>query len=206
MKERFQYAPDAGAGSGAVEGQEGSQEAQAQGSKDQAVQEGQPAGKTYTDAELSGIIARKQSEQVDKLLKDLGIESQGSLKDRISALKKYEDAHKSEMDKAVEGKTAAERAAQEAIARAEKAEAKAEALIAGVDPGKMDRFMRLALTYDGETVQDKVAAAIKENPEFKMQGTGAGPAPALGGKVKNQGAPADQAATAAFRAALGLKN
>lgn len=158
--------------------------------------------KTYTEEELGQVVARKQAEQVNKLLTDLGIENTGTLKERIAALKKYEDEHKTELQKEKEAREAAEKARQEAITRAEQAEAKAEAIVLGVDPTKAERFMKLAMTYEGATVQERVKAALTDNPEFK----GAKPdTPNLNSKIKNQMTPEATAADIAFKQALGLK-
>jgi uncharacterized small protein (DUF1192 family) len=158
--------------------------------------------KTYTEEELGQVVARKQAEQVNKLLTELGIENTGSLKERIAALKKYEDEHKTELQKEKEAREAAEKAMAGAITRAEQAEAKAEAIVLGVDPAKAERFMKLAMTYEGTTVQEKVKAALTDNPEFK----GAKPdTPNLNSKIKNQLTPEATAADIAFKQALGLK-
>jgi uncharacterized small protein (DUF1192 family) len=159
--------------------------------------------KTYTEEEVNGLLARKQSEQVDRMLKDLGIESSGTLKERIAALKKYEDEHKTEIQKEKEARTAAETRLQEAQTRADKAEAKAEALAVGVPAAKAERFVKIAMTYEGETVAEKVAAAIKDNPEFR--GETAPEIPNANTKVKSQGSPEADKVRAAFNAALGLK-
>lgn len=158
--------------------------------------------KTYSEEELNGIVARRKSEEVDSLLKDLGIESKGSLKDRLAALKKYEDEHKSELDKEKEGKSAAEKARDEAITRAERAEAKAEALALGVDPEKIDRFLKVVGAYDGDTMTAKVKAALEDLPDFKSQGI---KIPNLKTQIKNQSTPEVDQAKAAFGAALGLQ-
>lgn len=160
--------------------------------------------KKYTDKELNDIIKGKQSEQVDKLLKDFGIESTGSLKDRIAALKKYEDEHKTELDKEKEGRTAAEKARAEAEARANKAEAKAEALALGVPKDKVDDFITLAMGEEGATMAAKVAAALEKRPYFKE--AAAPEAPNLGQRIKTQTTPEVDAAKAAFNAALGIRS
>lgn len=160
-----------------------------------------PAPKTYSEEELNGIVARRKSEEVDSLLKDLGIESKGSLKDRIAALKKYEDEHKSELDKEKESRTTAEKARDEAISRAERAEAKAEALGMGVDPEKIDRFLKVVGAYDGDTMSAKVKAALEDLPDFKVQGV---KIPNLKTPIKNQTTPEADAAKAAFNSALGI--
>jgi uncharacterized small protein (DUF1192 family) len=164
----------------------------------------EPAEKKYSDKELNDIIKGKQTEQVDKLLKDLGIESTGSLKDRIAALKKYEDEHKTELDKEKEGRTAAEKARAEAEARANKAEAKAEALALGVPKDKVDDFITLAMGEEGATMAAKVAAALEKRPYFKE--AAAPEAPNLGQRIKTQTTPEVDAAKAAFNAALGIRS
>lgn len=159
--------------------------------------------KKYTDAELNDIIKGKQSEQVNKLLKDLGIESQGSLKERIAALKKYEDEHKTELDKEKEGRSAAEKARDEAVTRADKAEAKAEALALGVPADRADDLVSLAMSEQGETIKDKVTNALTKRPWMKEPTTP--PAPNANGRIHNQTLTSAEQAQSTFNQALGLR-
>lgn len=143
-----------------------------------------PAKKEMTQAEIDTLIAGAKREGGEKLWKKHGFESEKAFDDFLTASKAEADAKKSETQKEKDAREAAEKREQEALARADKAEAKAEALANGVPADKADRFIKLAMTYDGDTVQAKVKAALAENPEFKGQATP--PIPSQNTRIKNQ--------------------
>lgn len=143
-----------------------------------------PAKKEMTQAELDALVAGAKKEGGEKLWKKHGFENEKAFEDFLTMSKAAEDAKKTETQKEKEAREAAEKREREAIARADKAEAKAEALAQGVPADRADRFIKLAMTYDGDTVQAKVKAALVENPEFK--GQTAQQIPSQNTKVKNQ--------------------
>lgn len=126
-----------------------------------------PAKKEMTQTEIDALVAGAKKEGGEKLWKKHGFESEKAFEDFLTASKADADAKKTESQKNQDAKDAAEKREREANARADKAEAKAEALSLGVSPEKADRFIKLAMTYDGDTMKAKVEAALKENPEFK---------------------------------------
>lgn len=154
----------------------------------------------YTDSQLNDMLAARQGEQVAKLLKELGAESTGKLKDDMKALKALQDANKTEAEKLAASAKEATDKLTAAETRALNAEIKAELLGAGVPKDKIDRALKLVPGYEGETVEAKVAALVKEFPEFK----GAA-GQNFGGASKNQGADENATLLAQARAAAGLK-
>lgn len=143
-----------------------------------------PAKKEMTQAELDTLIAGAKKEGGEKLWKKYGFDNEKAFDDFLTTSKAEAEAKKSETQKEKDAREAAEKREKEALARADKAEAKAEALALGVPADKVDRFIKLAMTYDGDTVQVKVKAAIAENPEFKGQTTQM--IPSQNTKVRNQ--------------------
>jgi len=82
------------------------------------------------------------------------------------------------------------------------AETKAEAMIQGVDPARIDRAAKLIATYDGDTAAAKVTAFLTENPEFK---TGTPVLPKGGAGFKSQGSDGAASLKADVSKAFGLK-
>jgi hypothetical protein len=143
-----------------------------------------PAKKEMTQAELDTLIAGAKKEGGEKLWRKYGFDNEKAFDDFLTTSKAEAEAKKSETQKEKDAREAAEKREKEALARADKAEAKAEALALGVPADKADRFIKLAMTYEGDTVQAKVKAALTENPEFK--GQAAQQIPSQNNKVRNQ--------------------
>lgn len=143
-----------------------------------------PAKKEMTQAELDTLIAGAKKEGGEKLWRKYGFDNEKAFDDFLTTSKAEAEAKKSETQKEKDAREAAEKREKEALARADKAEAKAEALALGVPADKADRFIKLAMTYEGDTVQAKVKAALAENPEFK--GQAAQQIPSQNNKVRNQ--------------------
>ena len=114
--------------------------------------------KTFTQEEVNAINVKTKN----KFYKDLGFKDEEAYKEDL--------ATKQANMGAVEKLAAAELANSETLTRAEVAEAKVAVLELGVPKNKADRVIKLAKTYDGETMADKVAAVLKEYPEFKAAG------------------------------------
>lgn len=163
--------------------------------------ETKPSG--LTNKEVNDLIKAKESAAVAKLLKEAGVESTGKLKEDLAALKTWQESQKTEAEKlAGQNKEYGEKLTA-AEARALAAETKAEAMIAGVDPAKVDRAAKLIPAYDGETAADKVKAFLAENPEFLAA---KGPVMPTTGKVKGGQDPTLDALKANVGKAFGLKN
>jgi hypothetical protein len=114
--------------------------------------------KTFTQEEVNAINIKTKN----KFYKDLGFKDEEAYKEDL--------ATKQANMGAVEKLAAAELANSETLTRAEVAEAKVAVLELGVPKNKADRVIKLAKTYDGENMADKVAAVLKEYPEFKAAG------------------------------------
>lgn len=128
------------------------------------------SGRTFTQAELDAILEKRLKRAEKKWQTDA--EKRASEKDlsEVEKLKKQLE----ERDSAQAAKAA--KAAKRAVA----AEAKAQALAAGVDPKRVERFARLVdlsdveIDDDGEFDTDEVSTAVtrilEEFPEFKAAG------------------------------------
>lgn len=164
--------------------------------------QGKPEAK-YTDDQVNAFKADAKREAVAQLLKEAGVESTGKLKEDLATLKKIQDAEKTEAQRLADANKETGEKLTAAEARALAAEIKAEAMILGVDPAKVERAAKLIPAYDGDNPKAKVEAFLKENPEFKS-GSPTPVPPGAGGKTKNQGTPEAVKAAADVRAAMGL--
>jgi hypothetical protein len=148
-------------------------------------------------------VAKAKGDSIAALLKEHGLESTGKLKEDLKVLKDFRDKDKTEAQKLADANKETGEKLTAAETRALAAEVKVQAMIAGVDPAKVERAAKLIPAYDGDTPQAKVEAFLKENPEFKATGGQQVP-PGAGSKVKNQGTPEAMKAMADARAAMGL--
>jgi galactitol-specific phosphotransferase system IIB component len=143
----------------------------------QGVAEQKPESqKTFSQEDVNNLIAKESKNAVEKILKDLGVQDAKSAK--------------------------TEAAKTEAEAKANAAEAKFAAIAAGVPVDKADKVVKLAMAYDGETIQDKISAVLAEIPELKGQPQAQ--APSLGGKTNNQATSDIDKMLAEARKAAGL--
>ena len=145
--------------SDAVESQATEQPAQATGQE-------APEVAKYTDKQLNDLIAKNAAKAAEKaraeLLGSIGVKDASE----IEALKKAREAQMTEAEKlkaeldALKGADAESKKAADAI-RAENA-----ALKKGVPADKVGRVVKLSAGYDGESVEERVAAVLEEFPEF----------------------------------------
>jgi hypothetical protein len=142
----------------------------------------EPMAKKYSDEDRNAFELKAKGEATANLLKELGVESTGKLKEDMKLLKKIQDEGKTEAERnaaaakdATDGKTAAER-------RADIAEMKIEALTLGVDKTRLDDLIILAEKEEGATIAEKVKNAIEKRPWLKGEDKPAD----FGGKVKGQ--------------------
>lgn len=183
---------DGGAAGGAGEGEppaagestEGTPPAGTEGAAD----EGKPAGKTFTQAEVAEMVAKERTKATKAAEAEAAKAAERAKLDETERLK----AEKADAETAAEARIAA------ANARLIAADAKAAALDAGVKPDRVGAFLRLvdtgaiAVSDDGEVdakaLKSAVTDALKVVPEFKasaatgqlggdMNGTGAKPKP-----------------------------
>lgn len=170
---------------------------------------GEVQKKEMTQADLDALVSGSRKEGAEKLAKQFGFttaDGKGDMKgfnDFVAAAKKRIDDDKTVEEKAAEDRQKDKEAREAAEARALTAETKAEALVAGVDPKKIDRAMKLIPAYDGETPAEKVAAFLAEFPEYKGDGK---PIPdgGFGGKTKTTVPDELAQKQAKLRAAAGL--
>lgn len=191
-KKMFFYAPDDGGAGGATP--------PATTTPPPSTEPPKPEPK-YTDDDLNARAAAARKEAAEKLWKKHGFESEKAFEDYLTAKKSDDEKSKSDAQKALDAKTAAETRAAELEAGAQAIRLENAALKAGISAERAERFVKIAAAYDGDDAAAKVAAALKDFPEFK----GAATLPNIGGQSKSQPNDDLAAAKAAAAKAFGLK-
>jgi hypothetical protein len=118
--------------------------------------------KTFTQEELNAVAAKTKNKARLAVLKELGYDSEEAYQKA-----KEEKEKKKPLEEKLKTK---ESEASEALSRAEKAEAQLEALKMDIPSGKVERAVKLARTYEGDTMKEKLEAMLKDYPEFKTAG------------------------------------
>lgn len=130
--------------------------------------------KTFTQEEVNALNAKTRKKERGAFLKELGYNSEEEFK---------EAQEKKKNDMGLQEKlalTAKEKA--ELAEKYTKAEAKLAALDLDIDKSKVDRVIKLAGTYDGDDINEKIKAVLADFPEF-VKKEGVTPKPAFGAKV-----------------------
>lgn len=151
--------------------------------------------KTFTQSEVSAMMAREKKQGKNSVLKSLGFTSEKEAKDAFNLLKALTDSQKSAEEKAkeIEGKATKEK--EEAETRAMMAEAKLSCIINGVDKDAVDDVLVIAMAKvtDDKSIDDVLTEMKKEkryasffNGGTSEDGTGNPPGHSTqGGKSKN---------------------
>lgn len=127
----------------------------------------------YTDKDLNDKIAARigqaEKKAIADLLKQSGIESPEAL----AELKKLRDEKMTDSEKTAAALKEKDDAAASARAEAEAARAEVEALKRGVHADRVAKVVRLAGTYEGATMAEKITAVLEDFPEMASKPTGA---------------------------------
>ena len=120
----------------------------------------------YTDKQLNDLIAKNAAKAAEKaraeLLGSIGVKDESE----IEALKKAREAQMTEAEKLKAELDALKSADGEAKKAADAIRAENAALKKGVPGDKVDRVVKLSAGYEGDTVDERVAAVLEEFPEF----------------------------------------
>ena len=126
----------------------------------------------YNDKQLNDLIAKESAKRSEgaklAMLKEYGIESPEAL----AELKKLRDEKMTDSEKTAAALKEKDEAAASARAEAEAARAEVEALKRGVPADRVAKVVRLAGTYDGATMAEKIAAVLVDFPEMATKPAG----------------------------------
>lgn len=153
-----------------------------------------PVKQEMTQKEIDALISGAKKEGAERVWQKSGFASEKEFDDFVKAAKAEADAKKSETQKEKERADKAESDKKMLEDRVNKAEAKAEALALGVSADKADDLVVLSMAEKGETVADRVKAALEKRPWFKEAIIAQ--VPRLDTRVRNQTSASMQAADA----------
>lgn len=138
--------------------------------------------KTFTQKQVNDLIKSNTATAVEKLLKDLGVDSMENMKDGLAKLKLLEDGKKTDMEKLQDQiKTLTDAQATNATDKTI-SDNKIALMGAKVPADKVDKYMKLLSITDGETMNDKIKSMLEDYPLPKAEGE-IEPPDTLGGKT-----------------------
>ncbi|KXT79109.1 hypothetical protein [Streptococcus sp. DD13] len=107
------------------------------------VQESTEQTRTFTQEEVTGLVAKESKKAQEKIFKSLGFEDIKSAKEGFEKLKAWEDSQKSESEKNAEALAMKEQELAEALSSNKNLEAKLSALTLGVTAESVDDLIFL---------------------------------------------------------------
>jgi hypothetical protein len=127
-----------------------------------------PPAKTFTQEELNAIAKREKEEGKKSILKELGFEDIKTVKDGLSKFKEWQDSQKTEAEKTAQTLKEKEDAITSANDKLALANAKLDAVKAGVNPKYVDDVVALAMIkISDEKPMETVLTEMKETyPNF----------------------------------------
>lgn len=127
--------------------------------------------KTFTQDDVSGIVAKEAKKAQEKLLKQLGVEDFNSAKEGLAKLKEYQDAQKTESEKQAEKLKRLEESYNATSSENESLKAQLSALKAGVNAESINDVVVLAKTLVNDEVDmdTAIGQVIEKYPHFAQK-------------------------------------
>ena len=100
--------------------------------------------KTFTQDEVTGLVAKESRKAQEKIFKSLGFEDIKSAKEGLQQLKEWKDSQKSEVEKQSEALAVKEKELELALSDKKNLEAKLSALTLGVNAESVDDVITLS--------------------------------------------------------------
>ena len=124
--------------------------------------------KTFTQEEVTGLVAKEAKKAQEKIFKDLGFENFKSAKEGLQQLKEWKDSQKSEAEKQSEALAAKEKELELALSDKKNLEAKLSALTLGVNAESVDDVITLSarLVSDEVSIEDAIGQVLQKYPQF----------------------------------------
>lgn len=124
--------------------------------------------KTFTQDEVTGLVAKESRKAQEKIFKDLGFENFKSAKEGLQQLKEWKDSQKSEAEKQSEALAAKEKELEVALSSQRLLEAKLSALTLGVNAESVDDVITLSnrLVSDEVSIEDAIGQVLQKYPQF----------------------------------------
>jgi len=158
----------------------------------------------YTDKQLNDLIAREATKREaaakSAMMKELGVDTPEDL----AALKKLREEKMTESERSAASLKAKDDAVIAAKAEADAARAEVEALKAGISAENLTKAIKLAGTYDGATMAEKIAAVVADFPMLKGKPGASARGGALGVETRHEELSEVEAMLAKARKQAGL--
>lgn len=124
--------------------------------------------KTFTQEQVSGMMAKEKNEGKRSILKSLGFKSEEDAKEAIKKYNEYLEAQKTEAEKQQEALNKANSEKDDALNRAKVAENKIACFNAGINPDCIDDVLAIASTkVTDEKDLDTVLKEMKEDKKYE---------------------------------------
>ena len=127
-------------------------------------QEPQKEEKTFTQEQVNNLIAKETKKSLERVFKDLGVESLESAKDGLAKFKEIQDSQKSEQDKLLEATKKLQEENEKTTKELQEAQDKLTMLEAGIPKDKIGKYAKLVKTYEGASLQENLKLALEEFP------------------------------------------
>lgn len=158
----------------------------------------------YTDKQLNDLIVREATKREaaakSAMMKELGVDTPEAL----AALKKLREEKMTESERSAASLKASADAVTAAKAEADAARAEVEAFKAGISAENLTKAIKLAGTYEGATMAEKIAAVVADFPMLKGKAGAAAGGGALGVETTHQQLNEEQELLAKARKQAGL--
>mgnify|MGYP000850498392 CR=1 FL=1 len=147
--------------------------------------------KTFTQEDVNNLVARESKAAVERLLKEVGIASEGDYKAALKSFKEWQDKQKTDLEKATSANAALVKERDEALAKVTALERQFAAISKGIPADKAAKYIKLAEAYVTDKVDFAAALdlALKDFPVAAAGVAGQGGNPAPGDQQKKNPLP-----------------
>ena len=127
--------------------------------------------KTFTQEQVNDLVTREKRREVEGFLKEIGFSDVKNAKEGLEKFKSWQESQRSDQEKTAERLKSIESELGAERTKTSTYEAQFEALKANVPVERAEKVAKLALSgvYEGETIAEKVAAVLKEFPEYATE-------------------------------------
>jgi hypothetical protein len=149
--------------------------------------------KTFTQDQLDAVVKDRLARERDKFARELGIDESFS-KEKYDEFRKFQEAQKTELEKAKEQATKLEAEKLELLTERERLSEEYAAAKLGIKPEALQDALALAKIKDGNSIEDKLGKVLEDYPIFAMNNTNAAPK-SIGSEKKDERPSTSQADT-----------
>ena len=128
-------------------------------------------GKTFTQEDVNGLVAKESKKAQEKLLKQLGIEDFKTAKDGLEKFREWQESQKTEAEKQQERLQKLEQDHSSTLSENESLKAQLSALKVGVKAESVEDVVVLAknLVSDDVDMDEAINQVVEKYPHFKVE-------------------------------------